>query len=158
MADMRRSMDKLFTNMERTFPSIETPSLGFEDLAKQPSPLVPSFPLLRGGESWGVKEMPLDVVEKKDSFQVCAEVPGYDKKDIKVVVDKNVLSIKAEKREEKLEEGDNWMRKERWQGSNYRSFSLPSSVEQKKITAEHKDGVLCLNIPKSKKAEKEAGQ
>merc|ERR1719469_1748769 len=109
--------------------------LGFE--GNEPSTTMPA--IFKGGITGG---MPLDVVENKDNFCVKANVPGVTKQDITVSVDNNVLTISADKAESKKEEGENWMRKERWQGSTSRSFTLPESVAEDKITAEHKDGVL----------------
>jgi len=123
------------------FPSTNlTP---FTDISTGLTTTMPA--IFKGGITGG---MPLDVVENKDNFCVKANVPGVTKQDITVSVDNNVLTISADKAESKKEEGENWMRKERWQGSTSRSFTLPESVAEDKITAEHKDGVLKLCLGK----------
>lgn len=146
-------------DMERWMPStsisqpISQPLLGFSDWNLTPTTTLSPFEpkgMLGGPVSGmiGGSGMPLDVVENKENFCVKANVPGFAKDDIVVSVDNNVLTIACDKEDVKEQEGDNWMRKERWQGSTRRSFTLPESVAEDKITAEHKDGVLKVCLQK----------
>jgi HSP20 family protein len=94
----------------------------------------------------------VDVAENKDQITIKADIPGMDKKDIKVVVHENTLTLKGERKSEKTEEGTNYYRVERTNGSFYRSFSLPSKVDAGKIKANYQNGVLEIVLPKVEEA------
>lgn len=102
--------------------------------------------------------IPLDVKETDKAFQVKADVPGVDKKDIKVTVDGDVLSIAVEKEagkeEDKEEEGVKWHRTERSAFFASRALRLPDSADLSNIKAKYDGGVLQLEIPKQEKAER----
>ena len=91
----------------------------------------------------------VDVKEKKDHFLIEAEVPGIDRKDIKVGVKNDILTISGERKEEKKENNGGYSKCERYYGSFERSFVLPEHVNEEDIKAEYKDGVLALRIPKA---------
>ncbi len=94
----------------------------------------------------------VDVYDKKDKLVVKAELPGVDKKDVKITVDDDNLTISGEtKREEEVKEKDYYCA-ERSYGSFSRSISLPVAVERDKVKASFKDGVLTVDLPKSKDA------
>ena len=97
-------------------------------------------------ESWTPKA---DVKEKNDHFLVEAELPGVDRKDIKIEVKNDVLTISGERKVEKAEEEDGYERRERYYGSFERSFILPEHVKGEEISAEYKNGILSLKIPKT---------
>jgi HSP20 family protein len=105
--------------------------------------------------SWSPR---LDVSETDKTLEIVADLPGMEKKDIKVSVDGDLLTIKGEKKEEKEEKGKYYHTVERRSGSFYRALRLPVKVESNKIEATFKEGVLTLTLPKSKKAEKEIAQ
>ena len=95
----------------------------------------------------------VDVVENENAFELHAELPGIDKKDINVSVENGVLTINGERKAEKEEEKDgNYRYYERTYGSFRRSFRLPEHVDAGKIKANHKNGVLELSIPKTEAA------
>ncbi len=94
----------------------------------------------------------VNIIEEKDDYQIEVAAPGLDKKDFKIDLDNNVLTISSEKEEQHEENEDRFMRKEFSYSSFSRSFSLPESVDAEKITATHKDGVLHLIIPKRDEA------
>jgi len=77
-------------------------------------------------------------------------------KDIEVKVANGVLSIKGEKQEEKEEKEKDYYRRERSFGSFERSFQLPDDIEDDKIEANFKNGVLSVTLPKSAKAQQQA--
>jgi HSP20 family protein len=109
------------------------------------------FPGEGGSEAWAV---PLDVVEEGDNIVVHASVPGVDPDDINVTVENNVLTIRAETKDEKeTKEGDYLMRERRY-GSFYRSLRLPDTVDTDRAQTTCENGVLSLSFPKmeSKKA------
>ena len=91
----------------------------------------------------------MDVSENDNSYVVRADIPGVKKEDIKVSIDGNQVSIRAEVKKEKEEKkGEHILRSERYFGEVYRSFTLSQDVDQKDATARYKDGVLELTLPK----------
>ena len=90
----------------------------------------------------------VDIYEEEDKFVIKAEIPDVDKKDIDITIEDNVLTIKGEKKFEKEEKKENYLRAERFYGTFRRSFTLPTSVEKDKIKAKLDKGVLTIEIPK----------
>jgi HSP20 family protein len=94
----------------------------------------------------------ISVAETKDAFEVTAELPGVDEKDIKVSLDGNQLVISGEKKEESTKEEKDWHVEERSFGSFYRSMSLPFEPEDGAVEAHFDKAVLRLMIKKPAKA------
>ena len=94
----------------------------------------------------------VDVVDKGTNWQITAELPGLDEKNVEVAVADNILTIKGEKKEEKEEKKKGYCRSERSFGTFQRSFELPESVDQDKITASFRKGLLTLTLPKNPEA------
>jgi HSP20 family protein len=92
------------------------------------------------------------VSETEDTLVVKAEIPGMDAKDIDISLANDVLTIKGEKKQEKEEKDENYHRVERSYGAFSRTIRLPVDVQNDKIKANHRDGVLKITLPKSKKA------
>jgi len=90
----------------------------------------------------------VDIKEEKNCFVVIADIPGVDKKDIHVSLENNLLTIHGKRRFEETEKKENYSRTERIQGQFYRRFSLPQNVDESKIDAKYKNGVLRVSIPK----------
>ncbi|MGB8331148.1 MAG: Hsp20/alpha crystallin family protein [Polyangiales bacterium] len=90
----------------------------------------------------------VDIREEDDAFFVDAEVPGLSPDEVQVDVEKNVLTIRGERKVEKEESEGTYRRVERQYGSFSRSFTLPETVETDKISADLKNGVLALRLPK----------
>jgi HSP20 family protein len=93
-------------------------------------------------------QVAVDIREEDDAFYVDAEVPGMSAEDVKVDVEKNVLTLSGERKVEKEEIEDTYRRVERQYGSFTRSFTLPETVDTENISADLKDGVLALRLPK----------
>jgi HSP20 family protein len=87
--------------------------------------------------------------EDEKSFTVELSVPGYAKKDISVKVEDNILTISGERKEETKEKKKNYTRQEFSYGTFSRSFELPETVNDGKISAKCTDGVLLIELPKS---------
>lgn len=96
----------------------------------------------------------LDVSETDDEFVVNAELPGIDPKEVDINLTGNLLTIKGEKKSEKEERGDGFHRMERSYGSFSRSLQLPCEVQEDKIEAHYKNGVLDLRLPKVESAKR----
>jgi HSP20 family protein len=91
----------------------------------------------------------VDVSEKDGSYVVKAEIPGVKKEDIDVRIDGDLVTISAEIKDERDEKSDGRLvRAERRYGYASRSFSLGQQVDQAKVEATYKDGVLQLSLPK----------
>lgn len=98
----------------------------------------------------------VDISETDAEYQIKAELPEVKKEDVKVTVEDGVLTIQGERRHETEEKGRKYHRVERSYGSFVRSFTLPDHVDDTKVKAEYKDGVLNLHLPKSEKAKPKA--
>lgn len=95
----------------------------------------------------------MDVSENEKEVTVTAEIPGMDEKDIQVTYHKGVLAISGEKRDDRQEKASRYHRIERTYGSFRREVSLPCEVEEDKITATFKKGVITVVLPKSARPE-----
>lgn len=94
----------------------------------------------------------VNVIENADAFKIEVAAPGLEKKDFKIDVNNNVLTISSEKEAKNVDEKEKFIRREFSYSSFQRSFSLPESVDQDKISAKHKDGILMVEIPKRDEA------
>ena len=90
----------------------------------------------------------VDIYETENEITVHAELPGVERKDIALNLEKNVLTLKGERRFEKETKQENYHRIERAYGGFSRSFSIPAMVDEEKIRAEYKDGILRISLPK----------
>ncbi len=98
----------------------------------------------------------VDIAETDKAFEIKAEIPEVNKEDVKVTIDNGVLTIRGERKQEKEEEGKKFHRIERYYGSFTRSFTLPDNVDENKIKASFKDGMLNLQILKTEVAKPKA--
>lgn len=98
----------------------------------------------------------VDISETDGEYQIKAEIPDVRKEDVKVTLEDGLLTIQGERKQEKEEKGKKYHRIERSYGSFVRSFSLPDVIDEEKVKAEFKDGVLNLHLPKSEKAKPKA--
>jgi len=94
----------------------------------------------------------VDIHETDKEIFIDVELPGIDKKDIKVEVKDNTLTISGERRSERKTEDAQSCRVERHYGRFERSFGLPETVDTDKVAAEYRNGVLTLTLPKTEKA------
>jgi len=94
----------------------------------------------------------INIAETENEFHIELAVPGLKKEDFKISLDKNVLSISAEKKAENVEEGKKYSKKEYSYNSFVRSFTLPETVDHAKIEAEYTDGILKLIVAKKEEA------
>ena len=93
--------------------------------------------------------MSVDVKERENAYAIHAEIPGVKKEDIHVAIDGAVVSISAERRDEKeVKDGERVLRSERYFGKVSRSFELPQEVDETQANAKYADGVLELVLPK----------
>ena len=93
-------------------------------------------------------QVAVDIREEDDAFYVDAEVPGLAAEDVKVDIEKNVLTLSGERKVVKEETEGTFRRVERRYGSFTRSFTLPETVDTDNISADLKEGLLALRLPK----------
>ena len=94
----------------------------------------------------------VDIFETEGEIVVKAELPGMERKDITLHLENNVLSLRGERKFEKETKDENYHRIERSYGAFSRSFAIPATVDEEKIRAEYKDGVLNIVLPKKEQA------
>ncbi len=98
----------------------------------------------------------VDISESDNEFLIKAEIPEVDKKDVKVTVQDGLLTLQGERKQEKEEKGKRFHRIERSYGTFLRTFEMPDGVDQDKLKAEFKDGLLVVHLPKTEKARSKA--
>jgi HSP20 family protein len=98
----------------------------------------------------------VDISEDEKEFLVRVELPGLRKEEVKVTVDNGVLTISGERKVEKEEKTRKYHRVERSYGKFERNFTLPDKVDSAKVTAEFKEGMLEVCLPKTEKAASKA--
>lgn len=135
---LRREIDRLFHNFNlgSQFPF----GRGFDF----------ELPTLRSS----LELMPaVDVSEKEKAYEITAELPGMEEKDIEIKLSNGKLTIKGEKKEEKEERKKDYYMSERRFGSFVRSFQLPDGIDTAKIEASFAKGVLTVSLPKTAEAQ-----
>jgi len=95
---------------------------------------------------------PVDVYEDEHNVTLKIEVPGIDEKDIDVRIENNVLTVHGERKFEKEEKEENFRRVERQYGSFTRTFTLPTTVDAEKVSANYDKGILKIALPKKAEA------
>ena len=120
----------------------------FDDFFKDMAPGFFVRPL-HGDPLPSPSQLRVDVKETEGAYEVTAEIPGVDKKDIHVHVDGNLVSLNAEIRQaDERKDGEKVLRSERYFGSVARSFQLPADIDNSKAKARFDNGVLVLTLPK----------
>jgi len=100
-----------------------------------------------------LKSVPaVNIVEHDDEYVIEVAAPGLEKKDFKIDLENNVLTISSEKEDKMEEKSGKDIRKEFRYSSFCRTFTLPETIDNDKIRAKHKDGILSVSIPKKETA------
>jgi HSP20 family protein len=139
--NLRREVERLFDDFEGGF--WRTPFR---------SSLLGVDPFRRGEVSWG-KVPAVDVADTPKGYEITAELPGLDEKNIEVKLADGTLTIKGEKKDEREEKKKDYYLSERHYGSFQRSFAVPEGVDAEKIEANFKNGVLTVTLPKTPEAQ-----
>ena len=115
----------------------------------------PHFPRFSSMKSW----LPaVDVNETETEFLLSADIPGLDKKDVSIDIHDGVITIKGERAIDNEKSTDDYRIRERQLGSFNRSFRLPDNVNEVKVAAKFKNGVLKVTLPKTKEVIPEGRQ
>jgi HSP20 family protein len=93
-----------------------------------------------------------DIIEDENNYVLKAELPGFKKEEVEVQIENRTLTLRGERKLEKEVKEETYHQIERSYGRFVRSFTLPTSIEAEKITAEFKDGVLQVVMPKAEGA------
>jgi HSP20 family protein len=110
-------------------------------------------PFWRSDSSWPATPA-VDLVETEKAYEVSAELPGLDEKNIEVKFAYDILTIKGERQEEKEEKKKDYFLHERSFGSFHRVLHVPARIDADKIEATFKKGVLTVTLPKSAEVQK----
>jgi HSP20 family protein len=149
LRDMQRQMDRLMNRFPGGEFTSDVPLLTGGDVGDRTLSTVGT-----GAGQLGRWNPQLDVRETDKALILHAELPGCNKEDIKLSVDNNRLCIQGEKRTKKKEEGENWVRRERFEGTFSRTLPLPRGVDASQIQANYNNGVLEVVVPKPEDAPK----
>jgi HSP20 family protein len=141
---LRREIDRLFEDFD-----------GGMWRSRLGRPMLDLQPFWSRESTWAAVPA-VDIAETDKAYEITAELPGMDEKNIEVKFADGVLTIKGEKKEEKEEKKKDYYLSERSYGSFQRSFQVPDGVDTDKIEAIFKKGVLTVALPKSAEAQKAA--
>ena len=134
-AALRRDIDRMFENFTRSFPSM----FEFDPFRR----LAPTFDIR------GIETAPkLDVSEDAKAYEITAELPGVEEKDVNLTLQDDVLTLSGEKKSEREEKKKEYHVSERSYGSFRRSFRLPDDVNPDKISAKFDKGVMTITLPR----------
>ena len=100
----------------------------------------------------GVWNPRTDIIETDNDFIINVDLPGVKKQDVTVNYQDNQLSITGERKAEEVKEKKDFLRKERIYGNFHRVYTLPQSIDPNKITANFKDGILTVSVPKTEES------
>jgi HSP20 family protein len=138
---LRREMDLLLNDFDRSFWAIPFRRSPFD-----------IEPLWR--QEFTEANPAVDIVEKDKAYEITAELPGLDEKDIEVNLANGGVTIRGTKKEEKEEKNKNYQLQERRFGSFERYFTVPEGVDADKIEANFKKGILTVILPKRPETQK----
>lgn len=134
LASMRDEMDQLFDSLSRSF--------GFSDF---------KIPTIEMPSRAGIADVRFEVSESDKAVEVSAEAPGLDTDDFEITLSEGTLTVRGQKRDKREQKGKDFFVSERRYGSFSRSFRLPDSVDEDKISANFDKGVLSIHLPKRAK-------
>lgn len=138
----RDILDRSLTEMDKAFEEIDR---AFDRMVGRPR------------RRYGITEFRtpvMDIKDEGDHYLLEAELPGIRKEDVDIEVTEDKLTVKGERKEEKKEEKEGYVRHERGYRSFYREIPMPSDVISDKATAEMKGGILKIMLPKTEKEKK----
>jgi HSP20 family protein len=140
---LREQMDRLFDDFFSGF--------SLAPFGRRPE--VDPWRSFQGALGWAYPA--IDTTETESEYRLTAELPGMTEKDVELTLANGVLTLKGEKKEEKEERNEGYYMSERRFGSFQRALRLPDGVDDSRITADLKNGVLTVTMPKSAEASKQ---
>jgi len=149
----KESKELVKAKPSRVLSPFEDMERWFEDVFRRPLFRPSWWPRLRMPEIEEVSPS-VDIFEEGDDVVIKAELPGMKKEDLDVKLTEDTITVSGEKKKEEKVEKKDYYRLERSYGSFTRSFRLPKEVQTEKASAEFKEGVLEVRIPKTEEAKK----
>jgi HSP20 family protein len=131
--DLRREVDHLFEDFGRGDWLRPLRPINLEAIFRQPA---------------------VDIAEKDKVFEITAELPGLDIKNIEVTLRNGNIVLKGERQDQKEEKSKDYYLQERQYGAFERSFALPEGVDASKVDATFRNGILTITLPKTAEAQK----
>jgi HSP20 family protein len=128
----------------------------FTTMQREMERLFDEFRGVRGGLYEAGFAPAVNVRQTEKGVEVTAELPGIDEKNVEVSIAENALTIRGEKKEEKEQKEGGWQISERSFGSFVRTIPLPVEVDEDKVSAQFKNGVLTVMLPAAADAERKA--
>lgn len=141
---MRRNWPSSF----RPFDAFNNPFAMLRHLNEEMDRVFPRGYSSQGQSDWTPA---IDISERNNELQICADLPGVDQKDVKIEVENGMLSISGERKQEREEDSGGVHRMERTYGSFYRSVQLPDGVNLDNARAQFNNGELKISVPLPKK-------
>jgi len=142
---LRRDIDRLFEDFGGGLWRSQFPRSFFE-----------MSPFGQGERGWTATTPAVDVTETDKAYEISAELPGMDEKNMEVKFADGVLTIKGERQEEREEKEKGYHLRERSFGSFQRAFQVPDGVDTDNIQANFKQGLLTVTLPKTAESQKAA--
>lgn len=139
---LRDEIDQVFSNFMRGWPDFGR-MMAFDPFRGMREPLSMGSAMLAPT---------VDVSETDKAYEISAELPGIDDKDIELTIKNDVLTLKAEKKSEREQKDKNVHLSERSYGLFQRAFRVPEDADQEQITTRFANGVLTVTLPKSERA------
>lgn len=142
LASLRSEIDQVFENFTRGWPSFGR-LMQFDPFRTMSTKL--TLPRMELSPD-------VDIAETDTAYEISAEIPGLDAKEINITLSDNVLTLKGEKKAEREEKKKDYYLSERSYGAFQRSFTLPNDADAEKIDTQFAKGVLKITVPKSVEA------
>ncbi len=142
--DPYRELEEMGDRLNRMFVGLGRPGLGRPSELTRESLTNPDWSPM------------VDITETVDEYLIKAEIPEVKKEEVKVWVEDGVLTLQGERKKEKEEKGRKFHRMERYYGLFLRTFVVPDNVDETKVKAEFKDGLMFVHLPKTEKAKPKA--
>lgn len=131
-----------------------TPTRTLRDLQREVDDIFDRF-FDRGNSNQGssaVWSPRTDLLETDNSYRIRLDLPGMTKEDITINLQNNTLTVRGERKSERTDEEEDYVRVERAFGTFHRTFTLPDAVDDQNIEAGYKDGVLTIDVPKTEES------
>jgi len=133
--DLFRGFDTIFDDFRRSFDDLLLPFLPFRTY----------LPRTIGSP---IRAPLVDVIDEGNQYVIKTELPGFNKDDVNIEVDKDTLVFKTEKKSEEEEKSENYLHRERHYISAERMINFPEEVDPSKVEGAMENGVLEIKIPK----------
>lgn len=134
--ELVRGFDTIFDEFRRSFDDLMAPLMPMRTFIPRTTELLP------------VRAPLVDVIDEGSQYVVNSELPGFDKEDVDIQLNKDFMVLKAEKKAEKEEKSENYLHRERSYSACQRTINFPEEVEPSKVEGTMENGVLKLTIPK----------